>query len=101
MTHFQLEIELSPYSAQNGLDDASYARDPGWELLDEVLSLRAGLTQVSIVLRAAFADGRDAWSIWSSFPAAFEVMKEQLPQLMSKGMLTFSLSHPSVSPSLD
>ena len=101
VTHFLLEIELIPFSAQKGLDDASYARDPSWKSLDESLSSRTELTEVSIVFKTSYAEGKDTWSIWSSFPVAFEVMKEQLPQLMSKRILTFGLSYLYVELSLD
>ena len=66
----------------------SYIRNAAWGIIDTRLSSRAGL-QVAIVFRTIYSSGEDAVDQWEGFPMAIEAVKEQIPQLMAKGMVTF------------
>ena len=65
-----------------------HVRNAAWGVIDTQLSSRAGL-QVAIVFRTIYMSGEDAVDQWEGFPMAIEAVKEQIPQLMAKGMVTF------------
>ena len=82
-----IEIEVAGIKTND--DTCAYVQNTAWRLIDTRLSARAGL-QVTVVFRTIYSSGAYARRQWEAFPAAIGVVKEQIPQLISKGMVTFS-----------
>lgn len=86
LLHLTLILEVSDISSSS---DVSYVKHPFWKWFNTSYSSRPELKEITIKLKVDDEDDSPD-DIHSSFNAAIDAIKKQMPRIMTTGLATFS-----------